>query len=102
MKQSFLLLLTAFTSLVAYVMGTRLLGLSTERLWRSLRQSLELLGVAVVFLFVNLTVGLAVVLAVRSMSREFVSVYLLNDIAVVVVSVLQGLVFSCWLEQRRG
>jgi hypothetical protein len=98
-EQLFVLLLTGFTSLAAYAIGRCLLGLSGMRLWRSFRRSLELLGVAVVFLAVNIVAGLAIVLAVRSMSRTFVSVYLLNDVAVVAVSVLQGILFGCWLEQ---
>jgi hypothetical protein len=43
--------------------------------------------------------GVAIVLMIRSVSSAFVAVYVLNDIALVGPSALQGAVFFCW---RRG
>jgi hypothetical protein len=94
--QVFLLLLTTTTSLGAVVLGVRALGLSRSRLKTAGHCALELVGASVVFFVVNLAVGLPVILAVRALTSEFLSVYLLNDLMLVALSTLQGLVFCCW------
>ena len=96
MDQIFLLLLTAATSLGAVVVGVRGFGLSQERLRAAGQCALELVGASVVFFVINVVVGLAVILAVRAFTSQFLSVYLLNDLMLVVLSALQGIVFCCW------
>lgn len=96
MDQVFLLLLTATTSLGAVVLGVRALGLSRGKLKMAGHCALELVGASVVFFVLNLVVGLPVILAVRALTSQFLSVYLLNDLMLVALSTLQGLVFCCW------
>jgi hypothetical protein len=96
MDQVFLLLLTATTSLGAVVLGVRALGLSRGSLKAAGHCALELVGASVVFFVVNLVVGLPVILAVRALTSQFLSVYLLDDLMLVALSTLQGLVFCCW------
>jgi energy-converting hydrogenase Eha subunit E len=94
--QIFLLLLTVATSLGAVVVGVRVLGLVRARLKTAVHCALELVGVSVVFFVVNLIVALPVILAVRAFTSQFLSVYLLNDLMLIVLSTLQGIVFCCW------
>jgi hypothetical protein len=94
--QVFLLLLTATTSLGAVVVGARALGLARGRLKTAARCALEVVGASVVFFVVNLMVGLPVILAVRAFTGQFLSVYLLNDLMLIVLSTLQGIVFCGW------
>jgi hypothetical protein len=61
--------------------------------------ALELFGMSAFFLAGNLLLGLMIVLATRSVSPHFVSIYVLNDLSLVALSILQGAVFFCW---RRG
>jgi hypothetical protein len=96
MDQIFLPLLIGTTSVAALVMGVRGLGLSWTRLKVGVQCALEAVGASVVFLFVNLAVGLPIILAVRALTNQFVSVYLLNDVMLVVLSTVQGMVFCCW------
>ena len=96
MGHVFLLLLVGTTSAVALLVGTRGLRLPRARLGVGFWLALELLGVSVLFLVVNLVVGLTVILAVRAVTPQFLSAYLLNDVGLMVLSVVQGIVFECW------
>ncbi|HEY7203313.1 MAG TPA: hypothetical protein VIA61_03415 [Methylomirabilota bacterium] len=96
MDQVFLLLLTAVTSLGAVGVGAHAMGLGRERLKMAVHWALEMVGASVVFFVVNVAVGLPVILAVRAFTSQFLSVYLLNDLMLIVLSTLQGIVFCCW------
>jgi hypothetical protein len=96
MHQIFLPLLIGTTSLAVFVIGVRGLGLSWTRLIVGIQSALEIIGASVMFFVVNLMVGLSVILAVRVFTTQFVSVYLLNDLMLVVLSTVQGMVFCCW------
>ncbi len=89
-------LLVALTSVTAGVIGVRVLGLPRRRLARAVGRTLELAGLTVVFLVANLALGLAIVLATRALSTRFVSAYILNDVSLVALSALQGVVFGWW------
>ena len=52
--------------------------------------------VSAVFLAVNLSIGIAAILLVRFFTPLFVSIYVLNDMTLVGLSLLQGLVFGVW------
>ncbi len=100
MRQTgFLLMLAVTTSLLAgflvpkAVAGNRSLG-------RAVLAVVEMVGIAALFLAGNLVLGAAIVLAIRAASSVFVSIYMLNDISLVALSILQGAVFFCW--RRRG
>lgn len=101
MDQVFLLLLAAFTSVAAYLGGVRGLGLSRRALRAAVLGALQLVGMGIVFLVVNLTVGLGAVLAIRSFTTGFLSAYLLNDPSLLLLSALQGITFECW-RSRAG
>ena len=69
----------AVTSLAAYLVGSRRLGLPRARLGRAAGRALDCIGLGLVFLAVNLLVGGALVLAVRLATGRFLSLYVLND-----------------------
>jgi len=96
MSSALLVLLAATTSLVAVLIGR---GSGSRGLGRSFGLVLELVGIAALFLAGNLVLGVALVLAIRSFSSLFVSIYVLNDVALIAVSLLQGAVFFCWRRQ---
>ena len=87
----------AVTSLAAYLVGSRRLGLPRARLGRAL----DCIGLGLVFLAVNLLVGSALVLAVRLATGRFLSLYVLNDGTVLLLSLLQGLIAQWWREEPR-
>jgi hypothetical protein len=96
LDQVFLPLLIATTSVAAVVIGMSGFGLSRAGLRIGMQRALELIGASVVFFLLNLAVGLPIILAVRTLTSGFVSVYVLNDLMLVVLSAVQGIVFCCW------
>ncbi|HKW95833.1 MAG TPA: hypothetical protein VJX92_28355 [Methylomirabilota bacterium] len=96
------LALVAFTTVIAYVVGTRALNMSRRALRGALRQTLELAGLTVVFLLVNLGLGVGIVLVSRDLIGRFISVYVLNDISLVGLSALQAVAFGCWRLNDQG
>lgn len=98
MSSALLVLLAATTSLVAALIG-RGAGPGGRRLDRAILLVLELLGISALFLAGNLVLGGALVLAIRSFSPLFLSIYVLNDVALMGLSLLQGAVFFCWWRQ---
>jgi hypothetical protein len=100
--EAFLLLLVVLTSVGAYAIGRRALGLSVPTLGRALRQTLEVIGLTVVFFVANLGIGLAIVLGLRALTTRFVSVYVLDDASLVALSALQAIVVSCWWGSAPG
>ncbi len=100
MKQTLLLLaVTGLTSAGACAIGVRRLGLPGGGLGPAIRAMCRLAGAAIVFLALNLAIGLAALLVARGLG-VFVSVYLLNDAFLPVLSVLQAVIFECWRGQR--
>ncbi|MGZ3489536.1 MAG: hypothetical protein ACXVBY_22075 [Isosphaeraceae bacterium] len=86
----------ALTSLGAYLIGTRGLSLRKSKLAPALLETLECLGLTVIFLAGNLAAGSMLILGLRAFTGQFISVYWLNDISLLVFSVLQALAFYCW------
>lgn len=97
MSSALLLLLAVATSLVAVLIAPGRGG--RQALRDAARHTLELVGIAALFLVGNLTLGVVIVLAIRSVLPLFVSIYVLDDVSLVALSLLQGTVFFFW---RRG
>ena len=92
--------IVALTSLGAYIVATRRLGLRRDTLPAALGEMLECLGLAVIFLVGNLAVGVAFVLGVRILAGWFISIYGLNDVTLVVLSFLQAVFLQSWRRSR--
>ncbi len=103
MKAIFILGLAGVTSVGAYLLGLKGFGLPAQGLHAAVRKMLECLGATVLFLAVNLTVAITIILAVRSFTGIFVSVYITEDAVWLGLSLLQGLTFQWWRGlSRRG
>ena len=98
MEGPFILLLVGLTSVGAYWVGAKGVGLSGRGLRRAVERVLECVGTMLVFLAGNLAVGMITILAARVVTREFVSLYLIDDEVLVILSLLQGLAFQCWRD----
>jgi hypothetical protein len=95
MSSALLLMVAAMTSLAASLLVRRQAP-ADRRLLRAALLVFELVGISTLFLASNLALAVAVVLAIRSFSPFFVSVYVLDDLALVALSLLQGAVFFFW------
>jgi hypothetical protein len=98
MEQFFILFLVGFTSVGAFVVGARVLGLRGRDFRKATVKMVESFGISVAFFLVNLSAGVIVILAVRALTHGFLSLYVVNDAALLVLSLLQGLTFQCWRE----
>lgn len=96
MNYAFLPLLAVLTSVAAYVIAARVWNRRPWALRPALWRALEVIGLASVFLAANFAVGLLIVLLVRGVSGRFISAYVLNDTTLVVMSTLQGMLWSFW------
>lgn len=94
---SLLLLLLAVTTSVAAGLIVRRARPGNRRLGAAVL--LELAGISTLFLLANLALGMAIVLAIRTFSSFFLSIYVLNDLSLVALSLLQGAVLFCWRRQ---
>ena len=91
----------AVTSLGAYLVGCRPLRLPRARLGWAVGRALDCVGLGLVFLGLNLAVGGVLVLGLRAATGRFVSLYVLNDGTILLLSLLQGMVAQWWREARR-
>jgi hypothetical protein len=96
-----MLVLVAITSVGAYALGTRRLCLKPGDLGRAAGRALDCVGLGVLFLLTNLVLGVTAILAIRALTGQFLSVYLVRDDMLVLVSGLQGLLFSHWWQRSR-
>lgn len=86
----------AASSLGAVVVGTRWLGLRGATLTRGVGMTLEVIGLGVVFFGVNLAAGTGFIIATRMTTGWFVSVYIMDDLVLPLLSLCQALIFQAW------
>ncbi len=99
MADYFVLLLVVGTSLVGVAVG--LAGrLPLRGLPRALGKTLEVVGLTILFAGINLFAGGSIVLLVRGLTGRFASLYVMNDVVLLVFSTLQALVSQAWWETR--
>ena len=91
-----LVLIVGLTSLGAYLAAMQFAGLRRGDLRGAVMETLECLGLVVIFFLANFAVGTALILALRGLTGRFISVYVVNDATLAVLSLLQALVFHRW------
>jgi hypothetical protein len=97
------LLVLAVSSLAAYgVARRRRPPLPARALGVAAGRMLETLGVTLVFLAANVVLAIGFVLVARAVSTEFVSAYVANDVTLVIVSLIQGIVWRWWAREGGG
>ncbi|MFQ5960880.1 MAG: hypothetical protein ACE5MG_05755 [Candidatus Methylomirabilales bacterium] len=98
MKQVFILALVSVTSLGAYLIGAKGLKLPGRGIRKAIGKMLECLGITLVFLVLNIGLGVVTILATRVLTGGFVSMYRAADGTLLVLSLIQGLVFQWWRD----
>lgn len=92
----FLLGLVGVTSALAYGVGAFGLGLSRRALGPALAHMVDVVGLIVVFYLANVAMGALVLVTARHLAHRAVSLYMLDDLALVMLSVLQAIAFRAW------
>ena len=96
MQALFILAIVAATSVAAAVIARRGFEWSGRALAAGVATMLECVGAGLVFFVVNLLAAALALLAARALSRAHVSLYLVNDVALLALSLLQGFTFQTW------
>jgi hypothetical protein len=102
MEAVFIAALAGLTSIGAYYVGIRVLGLSGAGLGAAIGKMLESVGMVLIFVAVNMTTSVLVVLAVRGLTGTFVSAYATDDAVWLGLSLIQGLAFQAWRGSAAG
>ena len=96
MEAIFIAAQAGLTSIGAYYVGAKTLRLSSASLGAAIGKMLESVGMILIFLAVNLTTAVMIVLAVRGLTGAFVSAYVTDDAVWLGLSLIQGLAFQWW------
>jgi len=88
----------ALTSLLAYLVAVKRLGRRPADLPRALARVADSLGAGLIFTVVNLAAAGALVLGLRALTGRFFTLYSLDDVVWLVVSLLQGWIWRLWRE----
>src|SRR6266581_4467776 len=84
-----------FTSLTLFLVGNKLLGLRPTDLSHALVLFVETIGISIIFLMINIGVGLIALLSLRLTTSMFISLYILGNYGWIVFSLVQGFLFQC-------
>ena len=84
------------TSAVAFTLGARWFRLSRSSLGTAGLKTLETVGAGTIFFGVNLVAGMMIIAAADALTGWFVSHYILGDVSLLGLSLLQGMVFAWW------
>jgi hypothetical protein len=98
MGQLLIPVLVGVTSVGAYLVGAKGLGLPQKCIHKAVRRMLDCLGITLIFLGVNLGAVVIVILAARALTGEFLSLYLATDETLLVLSLIQALIFQGWRD----
>jgi hypothetical protein len=102
MHATFIAALVGLTSIGAYYVGARALGLPSAGLGAAIGKMLESVGMILIFLALNLTASVLIVLVVRGATGRFVSAYATDDAVWLGLSLVQGLAFQAWRGSAGG
>lgn len=98
-----ILLVVATTSLVGYALARRRPPpLAARALAAALGRMLETLGLTLLFLAGNVVLAIVAILGARTLTGEFLSAYAVNDVTLVIVSLIQGTVARWWHRESQG
>jgi hypothetical protein len=102
MTSLLLVLLVCSTSLALYAFGRAVLGYQRPALSKVVTSTLESVGIVALFFIVNTLIGVLVVVAVRTLTPLFLSVYAFSEQTLIPLSLIQALAFLAWRQQRHS
>jgi hypothetical protein len=95
------ILVIGLTSAGLYLTRTRGYGLSVADLPKAIGDVLEALGLAIVFLLGNVAMGTIAILGLRALTGYFVSIYVVSDVTLPILSLIQALIYQRWRGRSR-
>lgn len=96
METFFILVVVALTSAAAAALLAR--GRARRGLGSAAGKALEAAGLVALFFVLNVALGFSLTLLMRAATGGFFSLYLNDDVSILVLSALQALVVQWWKE----
>ncbi len=96
LERTFGVILVLSTTLIIALILIRLRILDGAVMGRALFLLLECIGAAAMFLAVNLALGAGIIIVTRILGLPFVALYALQDVMLLILSILQGFAFQLW------
>jgi hypothetical protein len=97
----FIVAVLVTSSIVAAAVARWGLGVSVKLLPAAARRTLEFMGLWLLCLGLNVALGTAAILMLRTVTARFVSVYLVNDVSLLIFSAIQASALHAWLLSIR-
>src|SRR5262245_64357154 len=95
LENNLVLLIVLTTSAGAYLLGRWGMGTRKISLGNAVRRFVEYLGAFVIFLMANMVLGVALIVLIRWMMARFVLIFFLDDVMLMILSVVGAFVFFC-------
>jgi hypothetical protein len=100
MEGYFILVPLALTSLAVAAVESRRQPRPSASLRAAVWRAAEAIGLTMLFFVGNVALGAFLTLVARVLGLPFISIYLSADVALLVLSLLQALVYQRWREGR--
>lgn len=101
MEQVFVSVVIAITTALAYLITRRFAAVNGQSFRRALETVLECIGTCILFIGLNVALGVMLVFLIRGFTPWFIAPYVVSDLMLVVLSVVQGFVFQTWWRSAR-
>ena len=101
MEMGLALLVVGCSSVGAYLLGVKTGAIRGGRWREALGRLFACLGLAICFFVLNLALGVAGILAFRGIFHSFLPVYLVDDVSLVILSSVQGILAGLLWEAGR-
>ncbi len=96
MESIFAFIIVAVTSVTAYQFTVWKRAAAAEAMSAALTSFFECVGAFVFFLIANVMFGAIVILLIRRLTSVFVPLYALENLLLLLLSAVQGLLFQLW------
>lgn len=91
----FVYLVAGLTSILVFAFSVRRLRLNTAALREVMSEFLECVGTFIMFLVLNVSIGMIVTFGIRTFWRFF-PLYAVTDLTLILMSAIQGFIFQLW------
>jgi hypothetical protein len=88
------------TSVLALALAWWTGSMSRRRVVRAAGIALETVGAVAIFLAANVALGMTLVLGLRALTPFYPTLYEMADVALLILSVLQALMYQAWRLSR--
>jgi hypothetical protein len=102
MEPVFVLGVAASTSLAIFLVCRQWLRFTSAGLRRAVGQTLETVGLSILFYALNVLCGVGLALLMRNVGSTFVSLYVNTDASLMVFAALQGLIVELWRRSEQS